>query len=61
MLKYVSNESTHREAIFKAIPLGVLRRIILLTSLNKENKEKTIGELFSEHIAAMKKSNLITK
>ena len=54
-LKYLNQGSAHTKATFKAIPHGVLRRLTLLTSVNEDNKNTTLDELYPKHIEALRK------
>ena len=42
----------------KAIPYGVMNRLVKLTSSTHKNCDKRIGELYPEHSLALKKANL---
>ena len=57
-LKYLNQGSAHTKATFKAIPNGVLRRLTLLTSVNEDNKDTTLDELYPKHIEALEKAGL---
>ena len=57
-LKYLNQGSAHTKATFKAIPHGVLRRLTLLTSVNEDNKNTTLDELYPKHIEALEKAGL---
>ena len=59
-IQYVDKSSTHRRSCLTSIPHGVMKRLGRLTSNDHgQLKEKTIKELYPEHIEALIKSNLI--
>eukprot|EP00984_Skeletonema_dohrnii_P023783 scaffold12871_cov72-Skeletonema_dohrnii-CCMP3373.AAC.1 len=60
-LKYLNRGSNHTNATFKAIPMGVCRRLVSLTSVNADNENKTIDELYPEHFNALRRANLISE
>ena len=53
LLKYLNKGSTHTAACFKAIPSGVARRLVSLTSLTEENANKRVDELYPKHFNAL--------
>lgn len=58
VLKYLNRDSAHTKATFNAIPHGVLRRLACLTSVNEDNENTPLNELYPKHIAALEKANL---
>jgi hypothetical protein len=60
-LKYLNSDSQHADACFKAIPTGVCKRLIKLTTITNENKNKTMEEVFPIHIEKLENAGLINE
>ena len=61
LLKYLNKGSAHTNACLKAIPSGVLKRLASLTSILPDNENAKMETLYPNHIAALRKANLISK
>ena len=60
LIQYVDNSSTHRRSCLRAIPQGVLKRLGRLTSNDHgQLTERTIDQLYPEHVEALSKANLL--
>jgi hypothetical protein len=58
LLKYLNADSTHPPHVFRAVPHSVLARLANLTTLTKENGNKTMKEIHPDHINALEAANL---
>ena len=58
-LKYLNSESEHTDACFKAIPTGVFKRLVKLTTITKGNINKTMEQIFPIHMEKLDKAGLI--
>jgi GIY-YIG catalytic domain len=59
-LKYLNKGSAHTNACFKAIPAGVYHRLTKLTSMDENNADKCLEDIYPEHFKALRRANLIT-
>ena len=59
-LKYLNADSQHTRATFKAIPSGVLKRLLKLTTITEQNGNQTIDEIYPAHAEALTKAKLIS-
>ena len=57
-LKYLNAGSQHTKSCFKAILSGVFQRLSKLTMITTKNKDKTIGEIYPNHAAALRTAGL---
>jgi hypothetical protein len=58
LLKSLNADSTHPPHVFRAVPRSVLARLINLTTLTKENGNKTMKEIHPDHINTLEAANL---
>lgn len=55
-LRYLNDGSTHSKATFRAVPQGVINRLVSLTSLRI--REERIDEVYPDHCAALRSAGL---
>ena len=55
---YLNSDSTHIPSCFKSISRGVLKILLKLTSMTKENQIKLLDELYPHHFDALHTTNL---
>ena len=60
-IKYLNDGSSHTPGCFKAITTGVCYRLTMLTSINDNNGNKKLDELYPLHFKALSKANLLGK
>lgn len=60
-IKYVPKDICHTLSTRRAIPAGVIRRLVLLTSKNFTNNNKRIDEVNPDHAKALTTANLNPK
>ena len=58
-LKYLNKGSSHTPGCCKAIPSGVIKRLTKLTTVDNENADKVLAEIYPVHFDALTKANLI--
>ena len=58
-LKYLNKGSAHTPGCFKAIPSGVFKRLTKLTSLDDDNTNCKLSELYPTHFEALNNAKLI--
>jgi hypothetical protein len=54
-LKYLNTGSAHTPGCFKAIMTGVCYRLTKLTTVNKNNEDMKLDEIYPEHFGAQKR------
>ena len=59
VLKRLNSGSAHTKHVFKSIPCGVVRRLIILTSITPENEGVPINEPHPVHTAALENAGLV--
>ena len=59
VLKYLNKGSQHTKSCFRAIPLGVFKRLSKLTTITNANRHKTINEIYPDHAAALRTAGLV--
>ena len=58
-IKYLNDGSSHTPGCFKAITMGVCYCLTKLTSINDDNGDKKLDELYPLHFKALSKANLL--
>ena len=58
-IKYLNDGSSHTPGCFKAITMGVCYHLMKLTSINDDNGDKKLDELYPLHFKALSKANLL--
>jgi hypothetical protein len=58
LLKYLNKGSAHTPDCFKAIPHGVLRRLVSLTTANPQTKNVPLNKLYADHCRALESAGL---
>ena len=57
-MKYGSKESTHTPSTLRAIPLGVLNRLVKITSRKPSIQSKAVDTIYPAHMNALCKADL---
>jgi hypothetical protein len=60
-LKYLNKGSSHTPSCYSAISTGVFKRLAKLTSLTDSNKDKSLDELYPNHLKALRSACLSNK
>ena len=58
-LKYLNKGSAHTPGCFKAIPSGVIKRLTKLTSIDENNTDSKLSDLYPTHFEALSNAKLI--
>jgi hypothetical protein len=58
-LNYLNKGSAHTKACFRAISVGVTKRLSKLTTRTRENEDTPIDKVYLEHFKALKDANVI--
>jgi len=58
-LKYLNAGSAHTPGCFKAITAGVCYRLTKLTTVNEDNADMKLDEIYPEHFKALNKAELL--
>ena len=58
-LKHLNNSSNHHKPCKKNIAQGVFTRLARLTTINDNNKNKSIKELYPSHVIALENAGLL--
>jgi hypothetical protein len=58
-LKYLNQGSAHTPGCFKAITTGICHRLTKLTTVDENNVDMKLDEIYPEHFAALNKADLL--